>query len=155
MQVNVWCAIVYHHLLGLVWIHYSASKKSSCHTFLLCITMVVGLGLYFFFLCPFVMHDDDDFFSSSLSFLLQRCLRDVQLHYCCPLFLDLLFLDFSYIKCVVHMCRLFYFAMDEIKFCIIEFIGRVSKDIYTKRTSRTFNYVQGNMLDVENVLLLI
>jgi hypothetical protein len=43
--------------------------------------------------------------------------------------------------------------MDEIKICIIEFIGRVSKDIYTKKTSRIFNYVQGNMLDVENVHL--
>jgi hypothetical protein len=43
--------------------------------------------------------------------------------------------------------------MDEIKLCIIEFIGRVPKDISAKRTSRTFNYVQGNMLDVENVHL--
>jgi hypothetical protein len=43
--------------------------------------------------------------------------------------------------------------MDEIKFCIIEFIGRVSKDIYNKRISRAFNYVQGNMLDVDNVHL--
>ncbi len=53
---------VVDQLLGLVLIHYNASKRSSCHAFLLCITMVVGLCLYFFFLCPFVMHDDDDFF---------------------------------------------------------------------------------------------
>jgi hypothetical protein len=51
------------------------------------------------------------------------------------------------------MCRLFDFAMDETNVCVIEFIGRVFKDIYTIKTLEIFNHVQGNGLDVESVHL--
>lgn len=42
----------------------------------------------------------------------------------------LLFLVFLCIQCVVHMCKLFGFAINEVNVCIIEFVGGVLKDIY-------------------------
>jgi hypothetical protein len=41
--------------------------------------------------------------------------------------------------------------MDETYVCIIEYVGGVEEGNYTTRITWTFNHVQGNMSNVENV----